>query len=138
MKREVKLAISGMHFDAGEENELETFVRAEYFCKNGSHYVIYEEKQEGFEESSRNRIKFKPGLVELTRQGILRTHMIFEENQKHMTEYVTPYGELLLGINTKSICMQEEENSILVTVEYSLEADGDFLSDCKIRILIKE
>ena len=55
-----------------------------------------------------------------------------------MTQYVTPYGEILLGIETKRICLEEQEHSIMVTVEYSLEADGEYLSDCKIVIHAEE
>ncbi len=138
MNREVELSISGMHYDAEDNHEVETFVQAEYFEKNGSHYVIYEDKQEGFEKGSKSRIKFKQGLVELTRQGLLQTHMIFEENKKHMTQYVTPYGEMLLGVDTHSVCIEELENRITIQVAYSLEADGEYLSDCNIVICVKE
>lgn len=139
MNRNVKLSISGLHQDAEAENaNVETFVSAEYFKKNDSHYLLYEEKQEGFEELSKNRIKFKENMLELTRQGLLQTHMVFEEKKKHMTRYATPYGEILLGIETKQICVREQEHRIEVTVEYSLEADGEYLSDCKIQLHIEE
>lgn len=139
MNRNVRLSISGLHRDAEAENgNVETFVRAEYFKKNGSHYLLYEEMQEGFEKTSKNRIKFKDNILELTRQGLMQTHMIFEENKKHMTRYVTPYGEIFLGIDTERIVVEEQESSIVVTVEYSLEADGQYLSDCKIELRIEE
>ena len=139
MNREVKLSISGLHSGIEEENaSVETFVEAEYFKKNDSHYLLYEEKQEGFEKISKNHIKFKANMVELTRQGLMQTHMIFEESKKHMTQYVTPYGGILLGIETKRICLEEQEHSIMVTVEYSLEAEGEYLSDCKIVIHAEE
>lgn len=139
MNRKVKLSIAGLHFDAEkEENNVESCYQAEYFKKNESHYLIYEEMQEGFSKSSRNRIKCKENLVELTRQGLMQTHMVFEENKKHMTQYVTPYGEILLGIDTKRIFIEEQDSSIAITVEYSLEADGEYLSDCKIVIRAQE
>lgn len=139
MNRNVKLSISGLHQDAEAENaNVETIVSAEYFKKNDSHYLLYEEKQEGFEKTSKNRIKFKENSMELTRQGLMQTHMVFEEKKKHMTRYTTPYGEILLGIDTKQIRVMEQEHRIEVTVEYSLEADGEYLSDCKIQLQIEE
>lgn len=139
MNRSVKLFISGLHLDAEAENEkLETFVPAEYFKKNDSHYLLYEERQEGFEKASKNRIKFKADSMELIRQGLMQTHMVFEKNKKHMTRYVTPYGVIMLGIDTRHIAVEESENKITVAVEYLLEADGEYLSDCKLQIRIEE
>lgn len=135
MNREVKLSITGLHFsEENDENNVADHYDAEYFKKNDSHYLIYEEVQEGFSQASKNRIKCKDKLVELTRQGLMQTHMVFEEGKKHMTRYVTPYGEILLGIDTRQIILEEQEDNITITVEYVLEADGAYLSDCKIVI----
>lgn len=137
MTGKVRLSIKGLH--AGEESvNMETAADAEYFLRNGSHYILYEEEMEGFEKTSKNRIKLQKGRMELTRQGILGTHMVFEENSTHMTDYVTPYGKMLLGIHTKRLRTEEHEDFIHVIVEYVLEADKEPLSECKIELEIRE
>ena len=91
MDRNVMLTISGLHSGEADENgSVETKVRAEYFKKNETHYLLYEEKEEGFQQTSKNRMKFRDNMLELTRQGLLNTHMVFEENKTHMTPYQTP------------------------------------------------
>lgn len=138
MDRNVMLTISGLHSGEADDNgSVETKVRAEYFKRNESHYLLYEEKEEGFEQTSQNRIKFRGNMLELTRQGLLNTHMVFEENKRNMTPYQTPYGQMLLGIHTKKVDMQEQENCIRVVVEYTLEADEAYLSDSRIEICIE-
>ena len=138
MDRNVMLTISGLHSGETDDNgNVETKVRAEYFKRNESHYLLYEEKEEGFKQTSQNRIKFRGNMLELTRQGLLNTHMVFEENKRHMTPYQTPYGQMLLGIHTKKVDMQEQENCIRVVVEYTLEADETYLSDSRIEICIE-
>jgi len=138
MDRNVMLTISGLHSGEADENgSVETKVRAEYFKKNETHYLLYEEKEEGFQQTSKNRMKFRDNMLELTRQGLLNTHMVFEENKTHMTPYQTPYGQMLLGIHTKKVDIQEQENFIRVIVEYTLEADEAYLSDSRIEICIK-
>lgn len=138
MDRSVMLTISGLHSGEADDNgSVETKVRAEYFKRNESHYLLYEEKEEGFEQTSQNRIKFRGNMLELTRQGLLNTHMVFEENKRHMTPYQTPYGQMLLEIHTKKVDMQEQENCIRVVVEYTLEADEAYLSDSRIEICIE-
>ncbi len=139
MNKKVQLTISGLHMDAEAEHaNVETVVNAEYFQRGDSHYLLYEEMVEGFEKPSKNRIKFRNDLLELNRKGLLETHMVFEEGRTHMTNYVTPYGQLLLGINTKRIQMQEQEKCIVVTVEYRLEADGEYLTDSRIELRVEE
>lgn len=139
MNRNVILTISGIHSGAHADNgSMETKVCAEYFEKNGTHYLFYEEREEGQEQVSRNRIKFRENLLELTRQGLLDTHMVFEENKKHMTPYNTPFGQMLLAINTQKVRMERSDEHIRVTAEYTLEADGEYLSDSHIEICIKE
>lgn len=139
MNRKVMLTISGLHSSAEADNgSVETQVRAEYFKRNDTHYLLYEEKEEGFEHISKNRIKFKDNLLELTRQGLLDTHMIFEENKKHTTHYHTPYGQMFLEIDTGKVQIEELDNYIRVIVEYTLGADGEYLSDSRIEIHISD
>ncbi|MBQ9929071.1 MAG: DUF1934 domain-containing protein [Lachnospiraceae bacterium] len=139
MEKEVLLAIKGLQFAVGEEGTqaLETITPAEYFMRNGSHYVIYDEVMEGFEENTRNVIKFKDSLVEVTKKGLMNVHMVFEEKKKNMTSYVTPFGNILIGIDTADIKIDESEDAISVNVEYTLDANYEHLADCKIEMNIR-
>ena len=136
MNKEVIVTISGLHSSDGEN--VATKARGEYFLRNGTHYVMYEEQEEGFSEITKCTIKIKDRKLEMLRQGLLRTHMVFEEGVKHMTGYQTPYGQMVLGVETKSVRVLETDSCIRVTVEYTLEADGAYLSDSKIDIAIKQ
>lgn len=117
--------------DAGQ---IETVVNGDYYKKNDKHYVIYEEVTEGFEQPTKNRLKFSEDMVELSRSGPINVHMVFQENKKNLTNYNTPFGQILMGIDTKKIQVTEQENRITVEVEYSLDAGGEFLSDCHMKI----
>ena len=86
MNREVELVLSGLHA-SGQEQEseaVETVQPAQYFKRNDSHYLLYEEKMDKDQAPCRSRIKFRDHLLELTRQGTAEMHMIFEENKRHM------------------------------------------------------
>ena len=139
MNREVQLTISGLQWDEDlDQDNIETVVPAEYFKRNDSHYLLYEEAMEGFTQTSKNRIKFKGKFMELIKQGLVNTHMVFEENKTHMTDYVTPYGNFLMGINTEKIVVEEKEDSIRVIVEYKIEIGDEPISTNKIEIVICE
>ena len=85
-----------------------------------------------------SRIKFRDHLLELTRQGTAEMHMIFEENKRHMIPYNTPYGQLMLGIETGRVLVEEQEDQIHVTVEYTLDHEGEPLSESCLKIHIRE
>ena len=82
-------------------------------------------------------IKFNDSCVEVSKKGLVNVHMVFEENKKNMTSYMTPYGNILIGIDTGSIFVEEEEKRIHVEVAYTLEANYQYLADCRIEMNIK-
>ena len=106
--------------------------------RNDSHYLLYEEKMAEDHAPCRSRIKFRDHLLELTRQGTAEMHMIFEENKRHMIPYNTPYGQLMLGIETSRVLVEEQEDQIHVTVEYTLDHEGEPLSESCLKIHIRE
>lgn len=151
MNREVELILSGLHTTAEdaeceqqtgsnniENDRVETAQPAQYFKKNNSHYVLYEEKMEGLDVPCKSRIKFRGKMLELTRHGSVEMQMIFEENKRHVVPYHTPYGQLLLGIRTDKVLVEEQEDQIHVTVEYTLDQEGEPLSESCMKIHIRE
>ena len=114
MNREVELVLSGLHDAEGasDKDAVETAQTAQYFKRNDSHYLLYEEDLEGFDGTCKSRIKFRDNLLELTRQGAVEMHMIFEENKRHVVPYNTPYGQLLLGIETQGAGRRTERSDL--------------------------
>lgn len=136
MTQKVLLTFTGMQFGQDEEGagQIETVSRGDYYKKNGSHYVIYEERLEGSEDVLKNRLKFNENTLELHRTGAVNVRMVFEENKKNLTGYNTPFGQILMGINTKKIQISEQEEHIAVEVDYALDMNDEFLSDCHMKI----
>ena len=64
-------------------------------------------------------------------------HMMFEKNKKNVSYYYTPFGSLLIGIDANSIRVEETDQNINVTVDYSLEVNYEHLADCTIKMNIK-
>lgn len=139
MTKDVLLAIKGLQFNAAaDETNIQTITAAEYYLRNNSHFVIYDEVTEGTEQNTKNIIKLKDKSLELTKKGFVNVHMLFEENSKNLTNYSTPFGSILIGIDTKRVTILEEEKQILCNVDYALEINYEFLADCKISLEISE
>ncbi len=138
MTKEILLSLKGLQMENREDAQaMETITPADYYQRNGSHYVIYEEIMEGFTAATRNRIKFNDSCLEVSKKGSVNVQMLFEENKKNMTSYMTPYGNILIGIDTESISVEERENQIHVEVEYTLEANYQHLADCRIEMELR-
>ena len=136
MTQKVLLTFQGMQFGQREEDagQIETVSQGDYYKKNGKHYVIYEETTEGFDQSVKSRLKFGESILEISRSGPINVHMVFQENKKNLTTYNTPFGQILMGIDTKKIQINEQEDRIIVDVDYSLDVNDEFLSDCHMKI----
>ena len=137
MTKDVLIAIKGLQFEETEDaEEIEVIQRGQYFQRNGAHYLVYEEPVEGSAETILNRIKIKGNEVEVTKKGAVNTMLSFRENEKNMTNYATPFGNLMMGIHTHSIDLDVQEDKMLVKVDYALDVNYEFLADCKITIRV--
>lgn len=138
MDKQVLVSITGLQFSNDDRNAVEMITVGDYYKRNGKHYLLFDEAAEGFEGTTRNMIKFNDHMVDITKKGVTNVHMVFEERQKNMTYYDTPFGNLLIGLATSRVDVKEGENSIDVSIDYSLDINYEFVSDCKISICLKE
>lgn len=132
MTKDVLVTISGVHTMDREDSDVEMIVRGDYYQKNGKHYILYEEVLEGMEERVKNVIKISPSSMDIIKNGAASSHMLFEKNKKNLSCYSTPVGNLVIGIQANHFSLEEQENSIKVNVDYSLDINYEHMSDCRI------
>lgn len=136
MTKEVLLSIRGLQIAQDNQSDtVEVIAPGEYYFRNGKHFFLYEEVEEGQQKTTKNIIKVTNDYMELTRKGVVNVHMIFERNKKNVTYYYTPYGSLLIGIDAHKVEVREEENQMVVEVEYALEVNNEHIANCHIRMV---
>lgn len=138
MTKDVLVKISGLQF-AGEEDSdsIEVITLGTYYKKNNKHYVLYDEVMEGTTEVTKNVIKIGANSMEVTRKGPASVHMVFEKDKKNVSYYHTPFGNLLIGIDAKSIQVDESDLDINVRVNYGLEINYEHVAECHIAVDVK-
>lgn len=134
MTRDVLITISGVQIADGDNNDVEIITTGDYFQKNGKHYIIYDEVMEGFTGIVKNTIKIYPEGLDIIKKGIANVHMAFEKNKKSITCYATPFGEMMVGISTNQISIDEKEDQLKVMVDYSLDINYEHVSKCNIKV----
>ena len=88
---------------------------------------MYEEPVEGsLQDVIKNRIKITgEDLLEISKTGATNAHMIFEKNKKNLTYYGTPYGQMLLGVDTTRMDIDMTEDHIHIAVDYQLDVNHE-------------
>lgn len=141
MTREVLITIQGLQFDADAETDeeldkIESIFPGEYFYRNGSHYMMYDEIMEGEETSIKNMIKLREKEFTLTKKGNVNVQMVFTEGKKTMTSYITPFGNIMIALDTGKIAVEEQEDELRIHIDYGLEANYQYIADCHITVTV--
>ena len=140
MTQDVIVYLTGMQFEmgaGGDSEPIETVSAGKYYEKDGKHYVFYDEPVEGERTVIKNRLTFYDRTLEVSKKGPINVHMVFEENKQNLTEYTTPFGRMMIGINTGKMTIDlSKEEEYLLTADYTLDANYEFLAECKIKIRI--
>ena len=137
MTKDVILTISGLHDTDGESDvPIETMTPAQYYMKNGKHYIVYDEILDGLEGSLKSTIKFTEKQVELIRNGAASARMLFQPGQEHMVIYQTPMGPLSISLYTEDMEISVEEEKISLRIDYSLKTEDVVVSESTVNISI--
>lgn len=135
MNKEVFVTLKGLQFNEQlESDKIEVVTLGEYYDKNNKKYIIFEEVVEGVEDKIKTMIKLSPTVMEVTKKGLTSAHMVFEVDKKNYTVYRTMFGEIQIGIQTKSIEIDEAEDEMTVKVDYELEMNCEHVASCSINL----
>ena len=147
MNKDVLVGIRGLQFaetdikEASTDEDLEkieTICPGEYYFRNNAHFILYEERFEGFDEPVKNVLKLREKEFSRLKKGMINVHMVFSEGKKTLTEYATPFGTILLALDTYSIGIEQGDDHLDISICYGMEANYQFIADCNISIKIRE
>ena len=114
----------------GEQEPVEIVVPGEYYFRNGSHYLRYEEMLEDHGDPTVNYIKISPKGMEVRKKGRVNTHMVFEQGKRNMAFYTTSFGTLEMGISATNLELKESDSRLDMKVNYSLDLNQEHVADC--------
>lgn len=139
MTKDVLIHIKGLQMLEGvseQEEPVEVLTTGEYYYRNHAHYLIYEEIVEENQETVKNRVKFRPGFMEVRKKGAVEVQMIFEENKKNLAFYKTPFGTIEMEIVATRVNVNEQDEYLQIDADYALGMNGSSVADCSIEIRV--
>lgn len=139
MEKDVLIHVRGLQMleEEGQDEPIEIVVPGQYYFRNGSHYLRFEEIMEEKQKPVINYIKISSGGLEVRKQGAYNVHMVFEQGKKNMTYYSTPYGTLQMGIAATNLQLQESDSRIDMQVDYALDMNEEHIADCYLSIQVQ-
>ena len=137
MTKDVMVTISGFHMNEEEGDTIEMVHIGEYYERNGTHYILYEERLEGIAEPVKNRIKVREQRIELQKRGPVTVNMVFEKDKRQSSTYAIPYASLLMETCITSVEVCAGEDRMEAKASYELNVNGVRCASCDVRVLVQ-
>ena len=135
MTKDVMISVSGIQFGPDVDGEkVEVITKGNYYKKKNKHYLLYDEITEGIDGVTKNTVKFDENAFQLTKSGVTNVNMFFEENKRNITNYITPFGSITIGIDAHNIEVIETDEQIRIRIDYALDVNYEHLANCEIRM----
>lgn len=137
--KNVMISIKGLQFDPdGEENGVEFVTDGVFEFKNGQGSFSYKESELTGMEGTTTSFDISPLGVVMTREGTLSSRMVFEEGRKHNFVYDTPFGATTMGVSTKSVAVNLNENGGDMTIDYVVDFQQSVIGRNMFKINVRE
>lgn len=135
--RECTVCVTSEQTDrAGERQRMETKCKGRLSERGGVLYVLYEENVEGDVVKNLVKIAEDPPRVSLKKSGEVSWNMYFEAGKSGRSEYVTPWGALEIGVQTKEVTLKREQEKTSLRLLYTLYIQGERQADCRLEMEI--
>lgn len=139
MKKEVLIEICGTQNVDGDKETVEIITTGQYYLKNKSFYIIYDETESTGYANCKTTVKLDgSNVVSMIRHGGHQSQIIVESGVRHQCNYGTQFGDFIIGIMGKNVVSELDENGGRLEFEYSLDVNTSLASENKVTINVKE
>lgn len=127
------LRIRGIQRGYGQEDRSEVTTKAHYIIKDGKRNLYYKEYMEGG-ASQQVRLIIDDQQVILKKSGMGQSILQFKKGAPMPCHYMSPAGPMEMVSKTKKIRVRENEEALLLNLEYSLFMHDQLVSDYELEI----
>lgn len=127
----VRITLQTVQRAEGQVERQSHTYEGKYYQKDQSHHLIYQEA-----EGRRAHLRISAGEVHVHRLGDLSGDLWFIEGDERDARYETPYGRMILTVDTKKL--RWEENTRRLEVAYRLLAGEQLLSENEMIITMED
>ena len=137
MKKEVLITLRGTQVTEHGPETVELMTKGTMTGRNGKFAISYEETElTGTPGVTSTFLILNPNRVVLTREGPVKSRMVFVKGVKDESLYDLSFGSLLLGVYTKDIQVDLTEDGGRLFIDYTVELEQSLTSENSYEILI--
>ncbi len=139
MMKDVLISINSFHrYGQEEEDSLEFTTDGYYFYEDDIACLSYMESEVTGMEGTRTSLLVYPQQVVVDRDGVITSRMIFREGQKSSFMYNTPYGAAAMGISTKRVERNMDEDGGSLEIDYVVDMENAVVARNRFHIKVEQ
>ncbi len=121
-----------------DEDGIEFTTDGYYFTDGDMACISYAETAVTGMEGTRTSLMVEGDQVVLDRDGLIRSRMVFTPGEKNTFQYSTPYGTANLGIDTREVKQNFDENGGEMELVYVVNMDHAIVTRNKFHITVRQ
>ena len=104
MTKDVLVTVRGLQMTPDGDDTIEVTTTGKYYEKDGKRYLFYDEIGDDTNLIVKNSIQITEEHVSVSKKGLINAQMNFEKENKLVSVYETPYGQMPVVYTPISIC----------------------------------
>ena len=140
MEKDVVISIKGMQrYEDAPPDTIELVTEGRLARDgSGSYTLSYQESELTGLEGTLTTIQVEGEQVTLMRAGEVNSQMVFQEGRRHLSMYNTPYGAMAIGVNTRHLMADLNDQGGAIEIDYAIEIDHAIAGRNIFQIKVKE
>ena len=124
MEKDVVISIKGIQKYEDTDPDVIELVTEGRLTRVGESYTLsYQESELTGLEGTLTTIQVDGEQVTLMRVGEFTSQMVFQEGRRHLSMYNTPYGAMAIGVNTRHLLADLNDQGGDIEIDYAIEID---------------
>ena len=137
--KEAVITVRGSQdYGEGEDNAVKLVTEGFYGYSEDFIKITYMETELTGLQVTMTTFEIRPKNVIISRQGMLASQMMFEEGKRYSSMYQTPYGSVMMGIDTQRIYNTLGEHGGELQIHYVVDFNHSMVGKNSFRITVKE
>ena len=139
MEKPVIISIRGTQAsEPGQEDVMELVTQGTLKGQEGDCSLSYRESELTGLEGTTTTFHIEKDQITLIREGTLTSEMIFQVGKKHFSPYQTPFGGIILGVNTQKAFSDMTETGGSISIRYIMEVENERVGENSFEIQVSE
>jgi uncharacterized beta-barrel protein YwiB (DUF1934 family) len=140
MQKDVLISIKGTVLpNGGAPDIIELITSGRYYRKNGNYYISYKESEATGLYGVTTTLKIEgESTVTLMRNGSQKSQLILEKGQRHLCQYDTGFGHLMVGVSGCKIKSCLDDLGGELTFNYTLDINSNTVSQNEVYVTVKQ